>query len=146
MSPGLGLLVLALVASGTGPSPAGGARAPGLGGSDLGGTARIVIQPARIQSTLAEPGSLAQADDPWVGEDKLQHLGMSFAATSFGYGAARLALDREPATFAAAGAALAAGVAKEILDHRAGRRFSARDLLWDAAGVAAALTLIDRTR
>lgn len=155
MSPSLGLLVLALMAGGAGPSFVGAPRAAAASGL---ATATPALPGAGRAGPIAAHGSTLGAvsapaarlpgspDDPWVGQDKLQHLGMSFAMTSFGYGAARLALDRKPATLAAAGAALAAGVAKELLDLRAGRRFSARDLLWDAAGVAAALTIVDRTR
>lgn len=141
MSVSLGLLVLGLLAGGAPPHP--GAHAPGRL------TAAAWEWAAAADTPAPEPrrgATLDPAPDPWLAPDKLQHFGMSFAATSFAYGAARFALDREPATLAAAGAALAAGVGKEIFDLRAGRAFSARDLLWDAAGVAVALTLVDRIR
>ncbi|HUE76656.1 MAG TPA: hypothetical protein VMM83_01825 [Longimicrobiales bacterium] len=81
-----------------------------------------------------------------MAEDKLQHFTLSFAATALGYGTARLALDPGPARTAAAGVALAAGVAKEIADVRAGTFFSFKDLAWDAAGVALGLTLANQIR
>lgn len=86
------------------------------------------------------------AADPWVGQDKLQHLALSFAAGTYGYGVARFAMAPQPAAWTGAGLALAAGVTKEIVDHRAGGGFSLRDLVWDAAGVALALTLADGIR
>lgn len=88
----------------------------------------------------------ARVEDPWVGEDKLQHLALSFAATTFAYGGGRFVLDPTPAAWASAGVALSLGLAKEIVDHRAGRGFSLKDLAWDAAGVAVALTLADGIR
>ena len=93
-----------------------------------------------------DPVSSPAPVDAWVGQDKLRHLALSFSATAFSYGLGRFALDPEPAAWAAAGAALGAGLAKELLDQRAGRGFSARDLAWNAAGVALALTLADGIR
>lgn len=143
MNVSLGLLVLGLLAGGA-PLPH-----PGVHAVDRPQAAAGIAKRAAVPGTPA-PGpqrvALDPAPDPWMGPDKLQHFAMSFAATSFAYGAARFALDREPATLTATGAALAAGLGKEIFDLRAGRSFSARDLLWDAAGVAVALALVDRIR
>lgn len=85
-------------------------------------------------------------EDPWLAEDKLQHFALSFAATALGYGVARVAIEPRGARAAAGGAALAAGVAKEVADVRAGTFFSFRDLAWDAAGVAVGLTLANQIR
>ncbi|MBW3554537.1 MAG: hypothetical protein KY466_13565 [Gemmatimonadetes bacterium] len=82
--------------------------------------------------------------DRWFAEDKIQHFTLSAAATTIGYGGASVALERDAALLAAGVAALGLGVAKEVRDVRAGRSFSLKDLVWDAAGVALALTLVSR--
>jgi uncharacterized protein YfiM (DUF2279 family) len=79
--------------------------------------------------------------DRWLAADKLQHLTMSFAATSFGFAAARSLGIGDAAAPAAAALALAAGIGKEVADLRAGGAFSLRDLAWDAAGVLAGYAL-----
>jgi uncharacterized protein YfiM (DUF2279 family) len=86
--------------------------------------------------------------DPWFSEDKLMHFAASFAATTLAASAARSAgLDRGGSTVAGAIAAGGVGVWKEIEDHRRpGGFFSTRDLVWDAAGIAAAALLMQRTR
>lgn len=81
--------------------------------------------------------------DPWLAEDKIQHFTLSAAATTIGYGAASVALERDGALLAAGVTALGLGVAKEVRDLRAGRAFSLKDLVWDAAGVALALTFVN---
>jgi uncharacterized protein YfiM (DUF2279 family) len=87
------------------------------------------------------------ARDPWFAEDKVRHFFMSFAATSFAYGAARTAgLDHGPAEVAAGVGAAAAGVWKEFHDRSRGRSFSFPDLAWDGLGIAAALILAAQTR
>lgn len=75
-------------------------------------------------------------EDRWLAEDKLRHFTMSFAVVQMGYGAARFALDHDPALGAAVGMGVALGIGKEVVDRRIGRPFSFRDLAWDAAGVA----------
>ncbi len=87
------------------------------------------------------PALRADPADRWVAEDKLQHLAASFAATSMGYGASRALAEPGPARIAAGAGAAALGLAKEIVDARAGGPFSFRDLVWDAAGIALGLTL-----
>lgn len=83
--------------------------------------------------------------DRWLARDKAMHLGASFGIALGGYlvlteGAG---LDRTPARPLAAGAALAAGLAKEYADERRTRHplFSWKDLAADAAGVALALAV-----
>jgi uncharacterized protein YfiM (DUF2279 family) len=100
------------------------------------------IPPAVTRAVAMSP----PGDDAWIAEDKLQHLGMSFAATAFAYAGARTMIEPDPALVVAGSAALLAGIAKEIHDARAGRGFSLKDLAWDAAGVALGLTLAHRIR
>jgi uncharacterized protein YfiM (DUF2279 family) len=95
---------------------------------------------AEVASRGAEPG------DRWVAQDKVRHLGMSFAATSFAYGGARTVADADAAFIAAALTALALGIGKEVHDVRAGRWFSFKDMVWNAAGVTLGLTLVHRVR
>jgi uncharacterized protein YfiM (DUF2279 family) len=110
------------------------------------------LAPDTIPPAVTPPGvtpAVAMSppgDDAWIAEDKLQHFGMSFAATAFAYAGARTMIEPDPAVVVAGAAALLAGIAKEIHDARAGRRFSFKDLAWDAAGVALGLTLAHRTR
>lgn len=81
--------------------------------------------------------ALAPPDDHWFAEDKLRHGTASFAATSLAYGAASAAeLGHDDAALVAAGLAVAAGIWKEIRDERIGTGWSAKDLVWDALGVA----------
>lgn len=92
------------------------------------------------------PGADAvAARDPWLAEDKIQHFTLSAAATTLGYGAASVTLEPDAALLASGVTALGLGVAKEVRDVRAGRWFSLKDLVWDAAGVALALTIVSRT-
>ena len=89
----------------------------------------------------------ARSPDPWFGEDKLRHFFLAFAATSFVYAAASTAgVDRRPGLVAAGAAGLASGVGKEAVDRARGGEFSLKDLVWDAAGVAAAVLLLSGTR
>jgi uncharacterized protein YfiM (DUF2279 family) len=88
-----------------------------------------------------------QPADLWLGADKFRHAGMSFAITAYGYGAARAAgADRGAALYIALPVAAAAGVGKEIHDHRRGGVFSIRDLVADAVGVAAAWLFLREVR
>lgn len=92
-----------------------------------------------------DPGPAAPADR-WVAEDKLRHFAISFAATHMMYGGARFVTDSRTAVPAAASAALALGLGKEIADVRRGRPFSLKDLAWDAAGVALGVLLVRQIR
>jgi uncharacterized protein YfiM (DUF2279 family) len=84
--------------------------------------------------------------DPWIGPDKLQHFFVSAFIQSFGYGVLRRAGAENGAALAGASVVTAtAGVGKELLDRRAGRPLSVRDLAWDAAGAGSASLLLART-
>lgn len=112
---------------------------------------QLVTTPASPPTEAAEasrPPLIQQpvAPDRWLAEDKLRHFFLSFAATGIGYGAARTALERDTARPAAVGAALASGLWKEWRDRRAGGPFSAKDLVWDALGVALGALLVSEIR
>lgn len=108
---------------------------------------------AHVVKVASAAGQVAGADqeadprvDRWFGEDKLQHLTMSFAATTMLYGGSRLLLDPGPALTVAVAGGMGLGVGKEVVDARSGRWFSMKDLAWDAAGVALGLALAERIR
>ena len=96
--------------------------------------------------TAVAPLPPAVAEDAWLAEDKLRHFTLSFAATQLAYGGARVLLQPDAATAAAATAAFGLGIAKEIRDRRRGGPFSWRDLVWDAAGVLLGVALVRQIR
>jgi putative lipoprotein len=84
--------------------------------------------------------------DRWFGPDKLQHFFMSAFVQSAGYGVLRRAgVESGPAIAGASAATAVAGVGKELIDRRTKGDFSARDLVWDAAGAGSASVLLVRT-
>lgn len=114
------------------------------GGAVPAPVAPVSHMPAPATAALEETAE-APAPDRWLAEDKVRHFAASFAATGMAYGGARFALDRRSARTAAVGVALALGLAKELADARAGGPFSLKDLVWDAAGVALGMLLVQRT-
>ena len=107
-----------------------------------GRVARALVRLAHALSILAalaviaSPASAQRFEDRWYGEDKVRHLGASAAITAIGYGGARVVLDAEESIGVAIGAAAVAGLLRELHDGRDGR-FSYKDLVWDAIGIAA---------
>ncbi len=90
--------------------------------------------------------ALAPPGDGWFGRDKVKHFVMSAFTQSVAYSALQAAgAGRGEALAGASAVTLAVGVGKEVLDHRAGRPASARDLAWDLAGAGAATLVIVRT-
>lgn len=84
--------------------------------------------------------------DGWWSADKLRHFFLSAFVQSVTYSAARAArLDHAPSLASASAATAVVGIGKELRDRRAGGPFSARDLVWDAAGAGAATALLVRT-
>jgi uncharacterized protein YfiM (DUF2279 family) len=87
------------------------------------------------------------AGDHWFGADKVKHFFMSAFVESVAYSALRASSVRhDPALVAASSLTLGVGIGKEIHDHHAYGRFSVKDLSWDVAGNAAALTVLAHTR
>ena len=82
------------------------------------------------------------AEDPWFGEDKALHYGVSVVLGTSGYAASALVLD-EPWQRAIAGAvfSLSIGAAKEIRDATGSGNASWRDFAWDVAGSATGVTI-----
>lgn len=80
----------------------------------------------------------------WFGEDKLKHFFASFVLSSVSASASRAAgLDHRESLAVGAGVGAFGGVLKEVQDRRRGGPFSGTDLLWDAAGVGAAVVFLD---
>lgn len=82
--------------------------------------------------------------DPWLGPDKALHFGASAGIAGAGYALAGLWPPSSEAQRLVVGgsAALAAGVAKELLDLAIGLgRPSWKDLAWDVAGTAFGLAV-----
>lgn len=82
------------------------------------------------------------ADDPWFGEDKALHYGVSVGLGTSGYAASALILE-EPWQRAIAGAvfSLSIGAAKELRDASGSGNASWRDFAWDAAGTATGVAI-----
>ena len=81
--------------------------------------------------------------DHWFGVDKVKHFVVSALAQSVTFGLLQYGGVRPPAAVAgslAAGAAL--GVGRELHDRRTKGLFSRRDLVWDAAGLAAGALVV----
>jgi hypothetical protein len=93
----------------------------------------------------AEPG--ARRADAWLGSDKAQHVLLSYATTVFTFAAVRaVSGDADAALYVALPVAAAAGVGKEVHDLRRGGRFSVRDLVADALGIAGAYFFLREVR
>ena len=85
------------------------------------------------------------AGDSWFGADKVKHFFMGAFVQSVAYSAIRASGANHSGSLAGA-AAVTAGVSlgKEFWDAHSGGTPSARDVVWDAAGGAAAALLLQR--
>lgn len=81
--------------------------------------------------------------DAWFGADKLKHFLVAAFTQSVSYGVLQAARVRHDHAIVGASAATAAvSLGKELYDRRTDGLFSVRDLVWDAAGAAAATVLL----
>jgi hypothetical protein len=151
----VGLLLLAA-------APAAGQHAAGAGAA----TTRLAPAPGRPAGAGATSARLAPAAlapqvaaldvppvrtpapaDAWLGSDKFRHFWVSFAATAYGFGAARAAgAETGDALYIAVPVAGAVGLGKEIHDLRRGGIFSVRDLVADGLGIAVAWLVLREVR
>jgi uncharacterized protein YfiM (DUF2279 family) len=82
-----------------------------------------------------------------VGPDKVKHFFLSAFIQSASYSALRLGgAEHRGALIGASAVTIAAGIAKEVRDSRAGGRFDVRDFVWDLAGGAAAAAVLEQSR
>jgi putative lipoprotein len=94
----------------------------------------------------ASDATSGEPRDAWFGPDKVKHFFMSAFIQSVAYSALRAARVEHGASLAGAAVATAGlGVGKELHDWRARGEFSARDLVWDAAGASAAAAVLGHT-
>jgi uncharacterized protein YfiM (DUF2279 family) len=96
---------------------------------------------------LALVATLAAPRDPWIGPDKLKHFFVAAFTQSVTYSVLQLARVRHDRALVGASAVTAlVSVTKELHDRHTTGLFSVRDLVWDAAGAAAATALLERSR
>ena len=87
------------------------------------------------------------AADKWFGADKMKHFFMSAFIQSIAYSSARAAGASHDGAFVSATAATVGfGVGREIYDGRVKRAFSYKDLVWDGAGLAAGVVLVNKAQ
>ena len=87
------------------------------------------------------------AADKWFGADKMKHFFMSAFIQSMAYSSARAAGASHDGAFVSATAATVGfGIGREIYDGRVKRAFSYKDLVWDGAGLAAGMALVNNAR
>lgn len=85
--------------------------------------------------------------DPWFGADKVKHFFTAAFVQSVSYGVLRGArAGRTEALTGASAITAVVSLGKEVQDGRARGAFSARDLVWDAAGAGAATVLLARAQ
>jgi uncharacterized protein YfiM (DUF2279 family) len=106
---------------------------------ELAIAAALAADSAGPRRPVALQDSTRRAADQWIAGDKFMHFHMSYAVTAFAFGATCNAH-----VSVAAGAA--AGILKEVYDKRAGKPFSGRDLVWDAAGIALGYAIMKQVR
>ncbi len=91
--------------------------------------------------------SFPLARDGWFGADKMKHFFMSAFIQSMAYSSARAAGASHDGAFVSATAATVGfGIGREIYDGRVKRAFSYKDLVWDGAGLAAGMALVNKAQ
>ncbi len=84
---------------------------------------------------------IAAQSDPWIGDDKLLHLGATAAISASGYAIGSELGGAAPRLILGASLGLAAAGAKELADLAGLGDPSAKDFVWSAAGVAVGLAI-----
>jgi putative lipoprotein len=89
---------------------------------------------------LAATSASARDPDPWLGQDKALHFGVSVGLAGGGYAASALLLDAPWQRALAGGAfSLSLGAGKELYDLSGHGDPSWKDFTWDVAGTAVGL-------
>jgi len=87
------------------------------------------------------------AADGWFGADKMKHFFMSAFIQSMAYSSARAAGASHDGAFVSATAATVGfGIGREVYDGRVKQAFSYKDLVWDGAGLAAGIALVNKAQ
>lgn len=85
-------------------------------------------------------------DDGWLSNDKAKHFFTSAFFESFTYSALRVTrVSKEGALVGASIVTVGLGVGKELYDRKFGGDPSVKDLVADAAGMGAAVALLQQT-
>ena len=102
-----------------------------------------------LLAPLAAHAQTTTSTDPWFGQDKWRHFGVTSALAASGYGVSSLVFEgRRERVLVGVGVALTAGAWKERYDHKHGGDASWRDFMWDGMGTASGVAiawLLDRT-
>lgn len=114
--------------------------------SDLPSTTTLRATLLHAPASSDVKPSYNQANDRWLGFDKVQHATFSFLWTLGSQYTLvnKISLSEGDALPVSIGSAMVVGVSKELYDEYAtpGNRLSYRDLAADAAGIALAVVLI----
>lgn len=85
--------------------------------------------------------------DGWFGADKMKHFFMSVFIQSVAYSSVRaVGASHDGALVSATAVTVGFGLGREIYDGRVKRAFSYKDLVWDGAGLAAGIALVNNAR
>jgi len=92
-------------------------------------------------------GQEHRGGDSWFAADKAKHLFVAAFVQSASYSALRsVGLGNSGSLFGASAVGIGVSVGKELSDKRHGQEVSAKDLTWDAIGLAGASVLLNRTK
>src|SRR4051812_16193527 len=107
-------------------------------------TPSIAVVGVSMVGSLVLAALLSVAEpDPWFGEDKAKHFGVSAGLGVAGTSLSPLVTDSLPLQLTLAGGmSLSIGLGKEIADSMGGSGFSVRDLAWDAAGTMTGMLVV----
>jgi len=105
------------------------------------------MRPLVLMLTLGSTNpQLPPKSDVWFGVDKVKHFFAAAFVQSVAYSTIRAAGASHDASIVGASLVTATvSIGKEVVDPRLGGTRSGRDLLWDAAGAAAATLLLQRS-
>jgi uncharacterized protein YfiM (DUF2279 family) len=92
-------------------------------------------------------GGARETNDRWFSVDKTKHFFTAAMVQSVSFTTLRTAgVSKNQALVGATVVSGAASIGKELMDMRRAGTPSAKDLVWDAAGMAAAGAVLHRTR
>ena len=107
---------------------------------------RPLLLLALLLQTRAASAQGTRPRDHWSGADKVKHFFTSAFVQSIAYGTIRATGASHATSITGAAVTTAViGIGKEVRDRRSYGLFSARDLVWDAAGAGTATLLLRRT-
>jgi uncharacterized protein YfiM (DUF2279 family) len=88
-----------------------------------------------------------QLGDRWFSADKAKHFFLAAFVQSMTYTSLRtVGLGPDASLAGASAASVGVSIGKELRDRRGGGAVSAKDLVWDAAGIGGASVLLRRAR